>query len=253
MISRGGDYRVDKPTSIGDPDAVQSWPFKEPEKKSAWKDEPVKDAPIVLRDSELDRAVKRTALIKERMSPPGALRLPPLLEKQRLKYGIPDGFFKSQAAFDRIYVFPLDQYEGAETYSPQGTILRGQTQKLKDLQEGNRGVLISAGLTAADRLMSHGIELGHVVTTNKNVPFARRCERLSDGTEMFFLVMREADLAGSETLAEQLSSGEKRILEVGDAGEYQHQVCDVELADDGVNGATYTARKKKSVYVNDNW
>lgn len=251
-ISRGGDYRRSNPTSIGEPEKVTSWPFKEPEKTSAWNDNATpKEPQIDLRDYEKDTAEKRTALIKERMSPPGALRLPPLLEKHRLKYGIPDGFFQSQAVFDRIYVFPLDQFDGEQTYSPQGKIIRGQLTRLKDLQEGNRGVLISAGLTAADRLMSHGIELGHIITTNKNVPFARRCERLSDGTEMFFLVMREADLAGSETLAEQLRTGEKQIQDVGDPGEYQHQVCDLIANDNGL--AAYGARKKKSVYVNDNW
>ena len=247
MINRGsGEAR---PISIGDPDQVSSWPFKEPEKKSAWNDNAdpaVRDAPVALRDFEKDKAEKRTALIRERMSPPGALRLTPLLEEHRLRYGIPDGFFKSQAVFDRIFVFPIDQFDGGETYSPQGTIIRGRTQQLKDLQEGSRGILVSAGLTAADRLASHGIELGSIVTTNKNVPFARRCERLADGHEMFYLVMRDADLAGSETLAEQIIAGNKRIEDVGDPGRYEHQVA---TNDNG----EWTTHKKQSVYVNDNW
>jgi hypothetical protein len=246
-ISRGGDYRYDKPVSIGEPDKVTSWPFPEPEKKSAWKDEP-EEAPGArfFVDTEKEAAAKRTAMIRARMSPPGALRLPELLEAQRLKYGIPDGFFKSQAAFDRIYVFPIDQFDDADTYSPGGAIHRGATKKLKDMQEGNRGVLISAGLTAADRLMSHGIELGHVVTTNKNVPFARRCDRLEDGTEMFYLVMREADLAGSETMADEIREGKKRIDEVGDPDGYSHQVA---VNDNG----EWTWRKKQSVYIQDSW
>lgn len=244
MISRGGDYRTDKPSSIGEPDKVTSWPFKEPEKKSSW-DEEAKPK-FELRDTELDQAVKRTAMIKARMSPPGALRLPELLEEQRLRWGITDGFFKSQASFDRIYVFPLDQFDEDESFAPGSPILRPQLKKLKDLQEGHRGVLLSAGLTAADRLMSHGIELGHIVSTNKNVPFARRCDRLSDGTDLFYLVMREADLAGSETLAEQLRAGTKRIVDIGGDGEYQHQVAS---NDNGV----WDVSKKKSVYVNDVW
>lgn len=249
-ISRGSGER--KPVSIGEPDKVQSWPFKEPEKTTAWKEEELKPANDVqpvsrwLVDTEKEKAEKRTAMIKERMSPPGALNLPPLLEQNRLKYGIPDGFFKSQALFDRIFVFPIDQFDGIDTLTDGSPIQRPNLTKLKDLQEGNRGVLISAGLTAADRLMSHGVELGSVITTNKNVPFARRCERLADGTEMFFLVMREADLAGSETLAQQIREGEKRIEDAGDAGEYSHQVA----AND--NGE-WTFRKKKSVYVTDTW
>ena len=88
-------------------------------------------------------------------------------------------------------------------------------------------------------------ELGHVVTTNKNVPFARRCERFPK-FEMFYLVMREADLAGSETLAEQLRAGERRIMDVGGDTGYQHQVAENE------NGE-WTTRKKQSVFVNDCW
>ncbi len=246
-ISRGGDYRVDKPVSIGDPELVKSWPFKEPEKKSAWKEEEMTPpvAPI-FRDAEREKAERRTAMIRERMSPPGALRLTELLEAQRLKWGIPDGFFKSQAVYDRIYVFPIDQFDDADTVAPGGTIHRSEGKKLRDLQEGNRGILISAGLIAADRLMSHGIELGHIVTTNKNVPFARRCERLADGSEMFYLVMREADLAGSETLASDIQAGTKRIEDVGGLDGYEHQVA---VNDNG----EWTTLKKKSVYVQDAW
>lgn len=244
-ISRGSDFRT--PTSVGEPEKVTSWPFKEPEKKSAWDDDKsvaLKDVGIRLVDFEKENAEKRTALIRERMSPPGALRLPELLEAQRLKYGIPDGFFKSQAAFDRIYVFPIDQFDGESTIGGTG-IHRTASRKLQDMQEGNRGVLISAGLTAADRLASHGIELGHVVTTNKNVPFARRCERF-ESFEMFYLVMREADLAGSETLADELRAGTKRVEDVGGHGAFEHQVA---WNDNG----EWTTRKKASVYIADAW
>lgn len=225
---------------------IYSFPdFKEPEKTTSWADkERAERAAVPLIDHELLDAEKRTKLIRERMSPPGALRLPALLEAQRLKYGIPDGFFKSQAVFDRIFVFPIDPYDDDDKVP--GTLLhRPKLTKLKDMQEGHRGVLISAGLTAADRLMSHGIELGHIVTTNKNVPFARRCEEIL-GRPMFFLVMREADLAGSETLAEQIRAGERRVVEVGDASGYQHQVA---VNDNG----DWVARKKQSVYVQDAW
>lgn len=246
-ISRGGDYRTRAPISIGEPEKVTAWPFKEPDKKSSWEDEAAKPQFNPHRDEEREKALRRTEMIKARMSPPGALHLTPLLEKHRLEYGIPDGFFKSQAAFDRIFIFPLDLFEGMATFSAASPILRPRLTELKDKQEGNRGVLISAGLTAADRLMSHGIELGHIVTTNKNVPFARRCDRLEDGTEMFYLVMREADLAGSETLAEEIRAGKKRIEDLGDGSSYSHQVVDV------MNGESVNGRKKQSVYLNDCW
>lgn len=250
-ISRG-THRT--PVSIGEAEKVTAWPFKEPEKHSGW-DEDKKPAFDPHRDSEKEKAEKRTAMIKARMSPPGALHLAPLLEVQRLKYGIPDGFFKSQAVFDRIFVFPIDQFDGMDTYAPGGMIQRGEVKKLKDMQEGNRGVLISAGLTAADRLMSHGIELGHVVTTNKNVPFARRCDRLEDGTEMFYLVMREADLAGSETLADEIITGSKRVVEVGNDNAFEHQIANVVLMTDNAGNPLerLDVSKKLSVYIQDSW
>ncbi len=215
---------------------IYSFPdFKEPEKTSAWQDAP-KDVKIELRDAELEKAKKRTALIKERMSPPGALKLPPLLEAARFKHFIPDGAFRSQASFDRIYVWPIEMFDGETTF--RGTsIIKPMLSQKKDLQEGHRGVLISAGLTAADRLMSHGIELGHIVSTNKNVPFARRCEQL-EAEDMFYLVMRDGDLAGSETLREEVVRGDKSIVDEGGDEGYCHQIA---------------GRKKQSVFISDTW
>lgn len=234
-MSNAGISR-NNPTSIGEPDKVTSWPFKEPEKTTSWKDEPIKDVPVELVDRDLRAALKRTELIKARMSPPGELKLPPRLEAARFKYGIPDGAFRSQASFDRIYVFPLDLHEG-DSKVPGTMIHRPNLTRMKDMQEGNRGVLISAGLTAADRLMSHGYELGDVVSTNKNVPFARRCENL-EGDWIFYLVMRDGDLAGNETLREDLLSGARAIIDAGSDGEYCHQIA---------------GRKKQSVFISENW
>lgn len=224
---------------------IYSFPdIKEPEKTTSWSE---RDVPMALVDHELEDAKRRTALLKERMSPPGALKLPPLLDAMRLKHGIPDGAFKSQAVFDRIHVFPIDAVDGEAAEKSTGGVYKPKTVKLKDKQEGHRGVLISAGLIAADRLMSHGIELGHVVITNKNVPFANRCEVMSN-FDVFYLIMREADLASSETLAEELRSGKKRILEVAIDGGYQHQIAEM-----GEDGIIDNIRKKQSVYINDTW
>lgn len=215
--------------------------FPEPEKTTSW----AKDVQIDLTDRSLEAAKKRTELIKAHMSPPGALGLPPRLEAARLKHGITDAFFKVQASFDRIFVFPLSLEEGEKAEKTAGGILLPDTAKLRDLQEGNRGVLLSAGLTAMDRLMSHGYELGDIVITNKNVPFARRCETIGQ-QPLHYLVMREADLAGNESQMERIRAGEQRIIDAGDGFEYNHQIA----AND--NGE-WTFKKKKSVYVNDTW
>ncbi len=219
--------------------------FPEPEKTSAWKPEERGEPRIELRDPELDAAIKRTKLIKERMSPPGALRLPEKLEAARLKHGIPDGFFRVAAGFDRIFVFPIDPFD-ADEKMPNSFLYRPELTKQKDLQEGYRGVLISAGLTAMDRLMSHGYELGDVVMTNKNVPFARRME-LIEGKPMFVLVMRDGDLAGNETLQADILAGKRRVADLGGPSGYQHQIATVNPDD------TLTVEKKQSVYVQDCW
>lgn len=218
--------------------------FPEPEKTSAWDKEP-KEPQIALIDHELEKAKERTRQIKALMSPPGALGLAPLLEAHRLKYGIPDGAFRTQALFDRIHVFPIDHEEGELVEKTAGGIIKPATTKMKDKQEGNRGVLISAGLTAMDRLMSHGVEIGDIVVTNKNVPFARRFAEIQM-LPMFYLVMRDADLASDESLTERIRAGEQRIVEIGDSDSYSHQIA---RNDNG----HWLASKKVSVYINDTW
>jgi hypothetical protein len=222
--------------------------FPEPEKTSAWKpEERGEKTPLEFRDFELDKAIQRTKLIREKMSPPEVLKLPPKLEAARQKHGIPDGFFRACAGFDRIFVFPLDPFDQDDRI-PGTSLYRPQLTKQKDLQEGYRGVLISAGLTAMDRLMSHGYELGDIVMTNKNVPFARRVEQL-EGFEMFVLVMRDGDLAGNETLQEDIRAGRRRVMDAGDDGSYSHQLAEPRPDVEG----GWTIRKKQSVYIQDSW
>lgn len=228
---------------------IYSFPdFKEPEKTTAWKDRDAANdnaAPAWLRDTSLEAAKQRTEAIKAKMSPEGALRLPPLLEKQRLEYGIPDSAFRVQATFDRIIVFPIDAYDGEEAEKTAGGIVKPDAVKLRDTQEGHRAVLLSAGLTAMDHLASHGIEPGHVVWSNRNAPFARRIETICN-KPMFVLVMRDGDLAGSETLATELREGKRKIVDIGGDGQFEHQ-----LASD--RDGAWDVSKKRSAYVNDTW
>jgi len=225
--------------------------FPEPEKTTQWKPEDRGEAPPsmppLFRDSEKEAAIKRTKLIREKMSPPGALHLPAKLEAARQKHGIPDGFFRVAAGFDRIFVFPIDPFD-ADEKMPNSRIYRPELTQKKDLQEGYRGVLISAGLTAMDRLMSHGYELGDIVMTNKNVPFARRMELL-EGEPMFVLVMRDGDLAGNETLQQDILAGRRRVVDVGGGEGYSHQFAEPSPETPG----EWIIRKKQSVYINDTW
>lgn len=237
-----------QPISVGDPEKVQAWPFKEPEKSSAWNDNDApKEAPGArfMVDTEGEKLERAKKAIREAMSPPGALRLHPQLEAHRQKFGIPDGVFRALAGMDRILVYPIDPFDD-DDHIPGSALFKPKLTKLKDLQEGYRAVLISAGLTAMDRLMSHGYELGDIVLTNKNVPFARRCQQIPDVGDIYVLVMRDGDLAGNETLQQRIDEGTVRVTDVGGEDGYNHQI---ERLVDG----QWTTRKKRSTYVADSW
>lgn len=218
--------------------------MKEPVKSTSWvsrvkeEDAAERDAALAkagLRDVDLDSAKKRTEETKAQMSPPGALNLPELLEAQRLKWGIPDGAFKCRAVFDRIHIFPIDFEDENEKTS--GGIFLPESTKQRSTQNAHRGILISMGLTALDHCVSHGIELGHIVRTIRNAPHAQECARLSTGS-LFYLVMRDGDLTGSETQEEQLRSGQTRIVDTGGEHNYCFQV---------------EGKKKQVALSRDNW
>ncbi len=220
----------------------------EPEKTTFWKSRPNDDAGErdrvlaeagmpAFRDVELDAAIKRTEEIKTLMSPPGTLGLPERLEAARWKWGIPDGAFKARALFDRIHVFPVD-FEDDNKRTKGGLWVPEVTQQ-KGVQSAHRGVLLSMGLTAADKCTSHGVELGDVVRTIRNAPHAQECARLvCENKSMYYLVMRDADLTGDESQEERLRSGEMSIVDEGGEHSYCYQIL---------------GRKKRGVFVNDSW
>ena len=212
--------------------STRVYSLPEVEKTTSWKS---RDLPVDFRDVELDTAKQRTAEIKALMSPPGALGLTERLEAARFKWGIPDGAFKARALFDRIHVFPLD-FEDDPTKTKGGIYVPEVTQ-MRGVQTAHRGVLISMGLTAADKCTSHGVELGDVVRTIRNAPHAQECARLTM-CPMFYLVMRDADLTSDESQEERLRSGEISIIDEGG----DHSIC-----------YQIEGRKKRGVFVNDGW
>jgi hypothetical protein len=192
------------------------------------------EARTAFRDVEMDAAIKRTEETKAQMSPPGALGLPELLEAARLEHGIPDGAFKCRAVFDRIHIYPLNFDSDKKS---RGGVWLPQTALQRDLQNAHRGILISMGLDAADKCVSHGIEIGHIVRTIRNAPHAQECARLSSGS-LYYLVMRAGDLTGDETQEEKLRAGVTRIVDEGG----DHSYC-----------YNFEGRKKRGVFINDTW
>lgn len=158
---------------------------------------------------------------ESRMSPPGALNLPDLLEARRLEYAIPDGAFAVQASFDRILIWQITDVK--KDWSEAGLIIPDTAQdRLK--KEAPRGILVSAGLSALDSLVSNGYQLGHIVRFLHLAPYVVRCETIR-GADYYTRVMDAGDLFGSEDLSEQIRNGDLtpgRLSPNGLAASEQH-------------------------------
>lgn len=251
MISRGTDFKNGTIVSIGEPDAVQSWPFNEPEKTSSWDDEAEQkkreaaDAELLAirtrgmpkalaaemakgtweRDEDFIKAQKRQLEIDANMSPPGALRLPPKLEAARWKWKIEDKAFERQAQFRRIHIIQVDMnallQPDADNFFPGTSIERPSVTKRRDEEGCHMGILISAGLAALDELASHGTELGNLVGFIRNAPMRHTYSRSEHG-ESYYLVLNAGDITCDETLGQELIAGKRYIVDEGGESGYCH-------------------------------
>jgi hypothetical protein len=177
---------------------------------------------------ELDKATR------ENMSPPGAFRIPPLLERRRLQYGITDHYFQEQAVFDRITIFQLSQFKG-ETFGDTRIIMPEVTQK-KEMESAPRGIIVSAGLKALDNLRSNGIDVGHIVSFVRQAPFRKRAG-LIGGKSVWLLILRDGDVLGSEDLWDAQQRGECEVRVIRDA-----DGCATHVLADNVTGKTWTPK-----------
>lgn len=149
--------------------------------------------------------------VRKSQAKPGSLNLPKLLEQRRLEYAIPDGFFKEQAVFDRIFLFQV-RLTGRETFVDGGKIVLSQMGKQRELESAPYGIVISAGLTALDQLRSNGIDLGHIVGFIREAPWRKPVD-IVDGVEFYAMLLTVGDITGSIDLAESLVSGHCKIHE----------------------------------------
>lgn len=166
------------------------------------------------------REVEQSERIRRRMSPPGFLGLPPLLEERRLQYGIVDGAFSTQVVFERVYVWQIPRVE-TETYEGTG-IIAPQSTRQRLQREASRGILVGAGLRALDALRSNGIELGHIVQMIRNAPWRIQVDSVG-GQDFHVIVLSAGDVLGSEDLAADLRAGRVSIVETnGENGVVEH-------------------------------
>lgn len=174
-------------------------------------------------DHKVDEAKKRMLsyvgdIAKEtvaKMSPPGTLGLPPLLEKRRLEWEIPDGVFRTAPGglFDRILIWqiPLLAKSKAEDATFGGGLIHKSDQSRdKEQREAPRGVIVGAGLQALDWLRSHGVDLGHIVYFAKNTVYAIQVDYTAGKWDRVSIA-RGGDLILSEDLAKAICSGEVKV------------------------------------------
>jgi len=147
--------------------------------------------------------------VRERQAKPGSLGLPKLLDERRIQYAIPDGFFREQACFDRVFLFQV-RLSGRETFVDDGKIVLSQMGKQRELESAPYGILVSAGLPALDQLRSNGIDLGHIVGFIREAPWRKPVD-VVDGVEYYNMLLTVGDITGSIDLASALVSGQCAI------------------------------------------
>lgn len=169
--------------------------------------------------SKIRSIVEKEKAKRALVSPPGALKLPPLLEQRRLQFGITDGAFAFQPAFDRVLVHQLAQVPGL-THVPGGVIHKVDNAEVRELESSPQGVVVAAGLGALDALRSNGIDLGDIVDFAYHAPLRKRVDKTERGDDVWVILLQAGDIVGSADLAERIQQGEARIE--FDAENYQH-------------------------------
>ncbi len=156
-------------------------------------------------------AEAETAAIRANMSPPGALRLPPLLESRRLSMPLSDDYFTIDAVYQRVFLKQLDprEFDNA-TYGNTGIVMIPAVHS-REAKEAPRGIIVSAGIDAIDYLVSHGMELGHIVSFCQEAPYGIRVG-IPGGYEQKVLVIDVGDIIASEDLAAARNAGEVSVV-----------------------------------------
>lgn len=164
----------------------------------------------ILDAREREQAERRSAVMRKRMSPPGALKLPQLLDERRLEYGITDGAFVHHALFDRVYLWQIPMQKG-DRFESDSLIHMPESVQQREKSRAPQGIIVSAGLLALDQLRSHGVDLGHKILFCHAAPYHIRYESVL-GLEQHLIIVLAGDIIGSEDLATNLRNREVRYL-----------------------------------------
>ena len=160
--------------------------------------------------------------LEKSLAPLGTYRLPGMLDRRRLEFGIPNGCFEHFPLFDKVYIWQLNMTE-RKTYSEGGTIIKPEARIAHDRSTAARGIIVAAGLAALDSLRSTGVDLGHIVRFKKFAPFIQVVQEVS-GVELTVMTLRDGDCVSSEAHAREFHEGRVRIVNVSkEKGGYDHR------------------------------
>ncbi len=164
----------------------------------------------LMEQREREIAERKSRIIRERMSPKGALGLPARLDAARLEYGITDSAFAVSASFNTVFVWQVPMQEG-ETFKGS-SIIMPETTRAREKNRAPVGVIISAGMLALDALRSNGLDLGHKVVFVHAAPYHIRYD-VVEGQDFHLIVLEAGQIRGSYELADDLKTRRVRIIQ----------------------------------------
>lgn len=126
--------------------------------------------------------------------------LPPLLQKRRIEYSIPDGAFAEQFGFDRVAIWQLANDQG-DTYKGS-VIVKAEVSKARDQRTAPRGIIVSAGAAAMDKLRTNGFEVGQIVRFVRLSPWRLEVD-VVDGKTVELMVVKVGDVVSSKDMGDE--------------------------------------------------
>lgn len=163
-------------------------------------------------ETVIKAAMEQSEAIRKAMAPPGDLGLPPLLDKRRLEYGIPDFCFSREATFHRILVWQLPPEDMTEGFLGDTSIVAPDVMLDREQKAAPRGIVVSAGLRALDELRSNGVDLGHIVTFLRIVPWRLRVGILN-AKRVELLILNAGDVVASTDLRANIRAGAVKVVQ----------------------------------------
>jgi hypothetical protein len=149
----------------------------------------------------------------ERMSGPGKLGLPPLLDDRRLEYFIVDAMFDSACVYDRVHIYQIPPKHIVERQREarrnRSKIAMSVGWQAYEQDRAHRGIIIGSGPSGLDYMAAHGMALGHIVNFALFSPLRHYP---SDLEEESIVLIHAGQITSSEDTQRMLRSGQIKIL-----------------------------------------